>query len=215
MDGKSRGHDRTRVWCAVVYPESAPELWRDTLDEAHIEWAESPLHDKDADPGTGECKKPHWHILLAFDGPKSYEQVLELLAPLNCTIPQRCHSLRGAVRYFCHLDNPEKFQYPVSGIVAHGGFDLASALAPTASQRYELIAEMEEWCISSGCVEFCDLLDYAAHERREDWFPLLCDSCAFVMTQFLRSRRHRSQPVPNAWQGPPKCNTGDAPRVLD
>lgn len=47
---------RTRNWCAVVYPDSAPENWRDILDGQHICWVESPLHDQDVNPGTGEVK---------------------------------------------------------------------------------------------------------------------------------------------------------------
>ena len=118
MAEKTRGHDRTRVWTAVLYPESARADWREHLDELHIEWAESPLHEFDTNP-TGEVKKAHWHIVLAFDGPKSYEQVCEILAPLNGPIPQKCHSLKGAIRYFAHLDNPEKYQYDAQSVVTN------------------------------------------------------------------------------------------------
>lgn len=36
-----------RDWAFIVYPESAPENWREILDDTHIRWIESPLHDKD------------------------------------------------------------------------------------------------------------------------------------------------------------------------
>ena len=68
---------RTRTWTFVIYPESAPLNWRDKLDGLHIEWVESPLHDKDLN-ASGEAKKPHIHILLLFGGVKSYEQVKEI-----------------------------------------------------------------------------------------------------------------------------------------
>lgn len=185
---KTRGHDRTRLWTCVAYPESAPDNWRQLLDDLHIEWCESPLHEFDVNP-TGEIKKPHWHLIFAFDGPKSFEQVSEICQLINAPRPERCHSLRGAARYLAHLDNPEKFQYPVDQIVPHGGFDLSAALAPTASERYALIEEMQEYCVASGIFEFADLCDYARSNRREDWFPLLCDSCAFIMREYLKSRR--------------------------
>lgn len=188
---KTRGHDRTRVWAAVIYPESAPVDWREQLDAYHIEWAESPLHDRDVDPLTGEQKKPHWHIVLAFEGPKSYEQVCEVLKPINCPIPQRCHALKGAVRYFAHLDNPEKFQYSTSGIVGHGGFDVQAALAPTSAKRYELIKEMQDWVKENGITEIQDLMDEARQNRFDDWFPLLCDSSSYVMGAYIKSQRHR------------------------
>lgn len=188
---KTRGHDRTRVWTAIVYPDSAPENWRDILDDCHFEWVESPLHEFDTNP-TGELKKAHWHIALSFDGPKSYEQVSEILLPLNCTVPQKCHALRGVVRYMAHLDNPEKYQYPVSGIIPHGGFDLSSALAPTAGVRYSLIGEMSVFVRDNHITEFQDLFDYARENRFDDWFPLLCDSSAYVIGQYIKSQRHRS-----------------------
>lgn len=187
------GDGRARVWAAVVYPDSAPDNWRDILDEYHFEWAESPLHDMDVNPATGDKKKAHWHIILSFDGKKSYEQVCELLAPLNGPIPQRCHALKGAVRYFAHLDNPEKYQYPSSQIVGHGGFDVKSALAPTSAQRYELIREMQQWVRDHGITEMQDLLDEASAHRFDDWFPLLCDSCAYIMGAYIKSQRHRRE----------------------
>src|SRR5699024_11179639 len=53
--------ERTRNWTFVVYPESAPEDWREIIDDLHVPWIESPLHDKDVNPD-GEIKKPHWHV---------------------------------------------------------------------------------------------------------------------------------------------------------
>lgn len=78
------------------------------IEEGRI--AISPLHDKDIDP-TGESKKPHYHIILNYDGPTTYEHVKELCDSLNMTIPIKLESLRNMYRYHLHLDNPEKYQY--------------------------------------------------------------------------------------------------------
>lgn len=57
--GKTRGAGRSRTWAALVYPESAAEGWRETLEELHITGFISPLHDKDVNPdGT-----PKRHII--------------------------------------------------------------------------------------------------------------------------------------------------------
>ena len=47
---------RARAWTFIVYPESAPENWRDVLDRFHLQWACSPLHDRDVN-ATGEPKR--------------------------------------------------------------------------------------------------------------------------------------------------------------
>lgn len=189
---KTRGSDRTRNWMIVVYPDSAPKNWREYLDETHIEWVESPLHEWDVNP-TGEVKKPHWHVLLMFGGVKSYEQVCDFIQPLNCPIPQRCHNAKAMVRYMAHLDNPEKFQYNVADIVSHGGVDIAELLRPSSSERYSLIREMTDYIKENQITEFCDFMFYAMSERYDDWFPLLCDSSAYVIGLVIKSQRHRSE----------------------
>lgn len=196
---KSSGNQskRTLNWCIVVYPDSAPSNWRDILDDLHIEWVESPLHDMDVNPGTGELKKPHWHVLLMFGSVKTYEQVCEVIAPLNCPIPQRCFSVKGNVRYMIHLDNPDKYQYPQSSIVSHGGYDIADAFKPSASERYTIIRDMCAFVRANDICEFQDLVDYAMEEHFDDWFPLLCDSCAYVVGQYIKSQRHRSSVIDN------------------
>lgn len=181
---------RCRAWTALVYPESAPENWRDFLDDQHIEWVESPLHEFDVNP-TGEIKKPHWHILLTFTNVKSYEQVVEILSPLNGTIPQKVHNQRSIIRYFCHLDNPDKYQYPISKIVSHGGIDIYDLMKSSASERYSLIREMCLFVEDNNITEFSDLVDYAMTDHFDDWFPLLCDNSAYVVNQYIKSNRER------------------------
>lgn len=202
---------RTRNWTVVVYPDSAPENWRELLDDKHIEWVESPLHDRDVN-ADGTPKKPHWHILLLFGGVKTFEQVSEFVGFLNCPIPVRVHNAKSLVRYMAHLDNPDKVQYDLSKIISHGGVDIFDLLKPTSAERYTYIREMQQWCIDTGCVEFQDLFDYAAANRFDDWFPLLCDNSAFVMTQYLKSKRHRA----GAAKGSRGCNVDlETGEILD
>lgn len=189
---KSSGNkdSRTRNWTFVLYEDSAPDNWRDILDDLHIEWIESPWHDKDIN-ADGEPKKKHKHITLLFGGVKSYEQVKEVTDKLNSPIPQRCHNVKAMVRYMAHLDNPEKAQYSVSDIKAHGGVDLAELLRPSSSERYTLLREMIDYVRSAGVTEFQDLVDYASSERFDDWFPLLCDNSSYFIGQYIKSQRHR------------------------
>lgn len=193
---KSSGNaeSRTRNWTFVVYPESAPENWRNILDDLHIEWVESPLHDKDLN-GDGQPKKPHIHVGVFFAGNKTYEQVKEITDSLNCPIPQRCHSARALVRYMAHLDNPEKAQYSPSDIKGHGGVDVADMLRPASSERYTLISEMIAYVKNNNVVEFQDLVDYARENESDTWFPLLCDNSSFIVCQYIKSQRHRKSVV--------------------
>jgi hypothetical protein len=190
--GKNNGTTRALGWSCIVYPESAPDNWRDILDDLHLEWIESPLHDQDLN-ATGELKKAHWHVLILFGSVKSYDQVKELTEALNCPSPQKCHNSRALVRYMAHIDNPDKAQYNVSDIVGHGGVDISELLKPSSSERYFLIREMIEFVKSAEIIEYQDLMDYAAENRFDDWFPLLCDNSTIVINSYIKSSRHRKK----------------------
>ena len=192
-DKKTREKDtRTRTWTVVLYPESAPENWRNIIDDMHIEWVESPLHDIDVN-ATGEVKKAHWHILLMFGGVKSYEQVKELTDSLNAPIPERCHNAKAMVRYMAHLDNPDKAQYSINDIQPHGGVDLADLLRPSSSERHTIIDEMLTYVQDNSIIEIQDLMDYARMYERDRWWPLICDNSCYVVGQYIKSKRHRQQ----------------------
>lgn len=189
MDKKKTKDTRTRNWTIVVYPESAPENWREIIDEMHVPWVESPLHDKDVEPD-GTIKKAHWHILLMFANKKSYSQVQEISQALNAPNPQKCENAKGMVRYFAHMDSPHKYQYDKSAIIAHSGAEISSYLQATKMERYQLIGEMIAFVRENDITEMRDLIDYAMDTRFDDWFPLLCDNSAFIMEQYVKSNRH-------------------------
>ena len=100
--------EKGRDWTFIVYPESAPDNWRELLDDTHLRWIESPLHDKDVNED-GEIKKAHWHILLSFDGPVTVKAVEKIVDKFNCPDPRKVGSGKGLVRYMIHKDNPENF----------------------------------------------------------------------------------------------------------
>lgn len=188
----STAGERFRNWTFIVYPDSAPANWRDVIDDLHIQWSASPLHEFDTN-ADGEIKKPHWHVGVFFDGVKTYQQVLEITKKINATIPQKVASAKGLVRYFVHLDNPEKHQYSISDIESHGGLDIAELLKPTSSSRYACIREMIQFIKANDVTSFIDFIEYAALYREDDWFPLLCDNSAFVIDKCINAQWHRVQ----------------------
>ena len=189
--------NRFRNFATIVYPESVPKDWFDKLSEFKVPAYISPLHDKDveitADSDTGEAKtilkKPHYHVLFFYEGKKSVDQVKDDFSQCFGQGYSGCEvikSRRAQARYLCHLDNPDKYQYPISEVLSFGGLDYFAEIS-TSSDRYMTIAEMIDWCISTGTVSYCKLLAYARNERY-DWFRILCDNGTIVMKEFLKSR---------------------------
>jgi len=187
--GKGQESDgRARIWGFLLYPESAVPNWRDVLSEMQVSAAVSPLHDKDVNP-TGEVKKAHYHVIMSFDGKKSYEQIFEITNELRATIPQRCRSVKGSVRYFTHMDNPEKAQYSRSDIVTFNGFDIEDVFKQTQSERLEILLEIHEFLINNEVIEYRALYDYAANKQRERWYPVVVNN-TFVLKTYINSCRH-------------------------
>ena len=182
--------DRVRSWTFILYPDSAPSDWKEQIEDMHILSAVSPLHDADKN-ADGSIKKPHYHILLTYEGKKSFNQIKKITDSLNCPIPKQVQSAKGLVRYFCHLDNPEKAQYKKSDIIAFSGLDIEDLMRPTSSNRYALIGDMINFIKNHNITEFVDFMVYAQEFHMEDWFPLLCDNCSYVIGQVIKSQRHK------------------------
>jgi len=99
--------NRAKNWNFILYPQSAPANWREFIDETHIEWVESPLHDKDINPN-GDAKKPHYHITLLFPSLKNFEQVKDITDIVNSPIPVKCQSVKGSIRVYGSQRSPRK-----------------------------------------------------------------------------------------------------------
>lgn len=179
--------DRSRSWCFVMYPESAPENWQEIIADYGAAFAVSPLHDKDVN-SDGEPKKPHYHVTLAHQNKKSFAQVSELTAKLNATIPQKVANMVGNIRYMIHKDNPEKAQYEKSDIITGCGFDIENFLSRTKTESRTIMREIYAFIRESDINEFCDLMDYA-FDNEPEWFDYLVDGHSIMLAALFQSRR--------------------------
>lgn len=181
---EKRSTYKTRNWVTVVYPESEKPNWRDTLRGWCVQAFVSPLHDSDKDP-TGEPKKPHYHVLMMWDGPKARELMEKRVEELGGVGCQPCNSARGYARYLCHLDNPDKAQYDVGAVEAFGGADYLEVIA-LESDRRATIGEMMDWCKAERCYSFAELCFYAK-ANRPTWWQALTAHSTMIMYRFLRA----------------------------
>lgn len=176
-------------WTSVVYPgESLPENWKSILGDYMIPWAISPLHDEDVN-ADGENKKAHRHLLLSFHTVKSYAQIEEITRRLGAPAPQPCFSTRGMVRYFLHMDNPEKAQYKRENIEFGGGFDLDNSLKATITEEQEALSELCLFIRDNSIFDFCDLDEYVRTQRKELSFIL--SKKAFYLNTLITSHRNK------------------------
>lgn len=181
---------RFRNFATVVYPDSensdTPPNWLQIIEEWKTPVLISPYHDKDFNV-TGEPKKPHYHVLIMFEGMKSQDQVRDLFDQIGGVGLETVNSLRGYARYLCHLDNPDKHQYAPTDVFQFAGTDYLDIIG-LPSDKYEMIGEMMDYCVAEYVFSYATLLLYA-RSNRQDWFRILCDSGTLVMREFLKSFR--------------------------
>ena len=176
---------RFRNFATVVYPDSenTPEEWLSILSDFKTPVLVSPFHDSDMNP-TGEPKKPHYHVLIMFEGMKSQDQVKELFDQIGGVGLETVNSIRGYARYLCHLDNPDKHQYSPSDVQQFSGADFLEIIG-LPSDRYDLIGEMIDYCTTESVISYSKFVRYA-RQFRPDWFRLLCDSATVIMREYIK-----------------------------
>jgi hypothetical protein len=188
---ETKTNKKARTWTLVIYPESAPKNWREIIDKTHISWIESPLHDKDVNPD-GTIKKAHWHVLLLFEGPTTFSKVKDIGKVINAPVPQIVSSARGMVRYMIHMDNPEKYQYPIGEIVGHGGADVDGFFELTATNRLRVLQEITAYIQDNKVTSFADLT-YHAIETSTDWFDVIANHNTLFLNKLIDSEWQKAQ----------------------
>lgn len=183
--GETYGLGRSRNFATVVYPESAPENWKEIISESKIPVFISPLHDKDKN-ANGEDKKPHYHVEAMYESPKTIEQVRKFFESFGGVGCEVVSSTRAYARYLCHLDNPEKAQYDVGDVIAYGGADYMHTIG-TASDIQKAIREMMLYIEENDLTSWSDLALYAS-EHRSDWFDALTKSASYFTKEYIKSR---------------------------
>ena len=180
--------NKKRYWAFVLYPESAPSNWRDLLQSTGIQCAISPLHDKDVNPDN-TLKKPHYHIILCYEGPTTYNNVNSLCESLNQPIPQPLEQLRGYYRYLIHKDNPEKYQYSQELITTLNGFDVNNYLELTNDQVLSGMKVLVQLIQDNDIFEYCDLINMV-NEMDRIYYDLAFKH-TFFLTSYIRSFRQK------------------------
>lgn len=176
---KAKSERSSRNFAFVFYEESAKSNWKQILENLHrpVFWI---LHDKDhiIDEETGEVrlKKPHYHVMVMYDGSRDSSVVSKVskMCGGNGHLEELVSKKRYA-RYLCHLDNSEKYRYSFEEVKCLGGADY-NKIACTAKELEQesdnKLLEIIKFCKDNKIFAYCRLIDYCVKERR-DWLRIL------------------------------------------
>ena len=164
---------KKRNWSFILYPDSCSEDWEDFLINTGIPFAYA-FHDKDINP-TGEPKVPHYHVIICSDGPITYSNAKTYADRVGAKngIIQPVGSVRGMIRYFCHLDNPDKHQYPDSVIQCRNGFDPKDYFNLTVSQQKAFKRKATQFIRDNDITEYSDLIDILMDNEEADLYDIV------------------------------------------
>lgn len=179
---------KKRNWAFVVYPESAPTNWVDVLQKTGLQCVISPLHNQDKNPDN-MLKKAHYHVIVCYSGPTSFNVVKSLTDSLNAPIPQHLEQVKGYYRYLTHKDNPEKAQYLESDIKTINGFNILDFAELTRNEVSQIKKELIVLINKNQIVEYCDLLDFLIANESMSQFEVASNNTIFF-NSYISSKRH-------------------------
>jgi len=197
-------------WSFIIYQDSVPDNYLERLKATGMQIALSPWHDKDswnhdspemvnAETGeiiprgarykTGDHKKTHRHGICKTDKKCSWREMNALLQNiLHCPYIQKCRSLKGAFKYFLHLDNPEKYQgYFKDEIIRMNGF----VIEPTKMEQGVLYDEIVSVVIDYGYTTWTEVCKQY-HGQPE--YMLLLSSRPSIITEVLKDNWRKANP---------------------
>lgn len=183
-DAKRAG--RTRNFATIVYPESAPENWREILDDLHVPTLISPLHDRDTNPN-GEIKKAHYHVLMMWESPMNFAtQIAPIFESIGAVGREQVNSARGYARYLCHMDNPEKHQYDMREVTQLGGANYLG-LIQLPTDDIQMLKDIFSFIRKNEIYSMAEFLDVIAAHRPE-WFSTVALSRGYIVDKYIKSR---------------------------
>lgn len=155
----AKNYDKSRYWAMIYYPESKVQNYGQYFNEHGIRAIVSPWHDRDFNEDTGELKKKHKHIILCWDGPATEGQAKRITEDFGSPIPISQVSIKGAIAYLTHSNNPEKEQYNKSEIEVFGFESLQDVLDLTEQDIRKIWKQIYE-LMNNGVIEYSDMMKY-------------------------------------------------------
>lgn len=191
-----------RDWSTIAYEDKYTiETIIDIIEEIGLQVAISPRHDKDIytkedyekwekkngekpEWKIGDYKKAHYHILIHFNGPTTYNNVKELCEKIGATIPKKVYSNNGYFNYLCHIGLKEKAQYDPKDIKLLNGYEITLTENEEIQLAQDIIGDIQK----NEFKEYREVVDYYMEIGDVDRFSVIKKQVNFFKT-YINSKR--------------------------
>lgn len=184
MAEKEKKRKTSEAWLTLGYPDSLAENWKMKLAEVGLKAVISPLHDKDF-KDDGSPDKPHYHIMLIWDGPTTENNAREIVEMIRGHGLQKCSSKSGSAQYFIHRGWPDKYQYDEKDFQIIGAVNV-NRLLMSEDDEQVMLKEIYSFIRNNDCDSYCEFIDYCM-EFKEEWFRLVTKKYRENIWKYQRS----------------------------
>lgn len=110
---RNKNEASCRYWNCLLYPDDLSQAFAISALRGTAYNCVGILHDKDVkEDGSGELKKPHFHIVIKFANARSHSVVANELQ-LDERFLEPCRNWRASAEYLLHKGCPDKHQYSI------------------------------------------------------------------------------------------------------
>lgn len=195
-DKATKKDERFRNCTMIVYPDSVVPNWIEILRSYKLPFIVSPLHDKDLNPeappditSDGEIlpKKPHYHVAILCDGNHPLSFFEEIATKIKAfKYVYKINNVRSMIRYFCHMDDPDKFQYSENDIRCYCGADYKDYMEMSGRVLLLECKKIQKFIRSEGIMSFDELSDYLCFNNLDDWYYIISAQRTMFFSSYMK-----------------------------
>ena len=180
---------KSHQWGFIIYPgDSAPDNWRQILEESYLRIAVSPLHDSDK-KSDGTPDKPHRHVLVVF-GNNTTSTVSDALSKrCNGTVSIPISDAWCYYRYFDHSRETNKAKYNHSDIILLNGLTETDLKVLSKEEIRQIRLSIHHIITENNICEYSELLDFLAGYDL-DLYDYACSN-SILFNTYISSFRNR------------------------
>lgn len=168
-----------KTWTFIIYPDSAPENWKQLFKEMLISGAYSPEHQPESIDG-----KKHYHCILEFPSNMSLDRVKDLISIFKpgVTTPFLVYDKPRMYRYLTHMDDKDKDSYDPNEVTY---FNVPYwEYVNTQGGLSDTLTDIVDWCNVNNCDSFKELFNHALFTNNINWMSFI-SSHVFFFKSFL------------------------------
>lgn len=151
----------------LLYPEDETHVSALDYIKANFAYV-GILHDKDKNED-GTLKKPHWHIMVMFPNDRFCNAIAKRLK-ITPNYIRRVEDKNRFARYLVHLDNADKYQYPLDELFGNSieMFDFTVGGTGEVDKMIALIDEWEKYVDSGNYLSYRQAIKMSRNNHSYD-----------------------------------------------